>query len=144
MEEVDSYKAQRSIVVFSRDSTMITNTEAKTEEVLDIPPINSYGGQKVQGYLDDSEHSEWVRHHMEEFSKQIEVSMEGFESVVMNLFVEIEKRWRQTGGGVSLGSIPIHNPRKGVRELKNLSTSINYETPRKSGRGRRGQGADCF
>ena len=81
---------------------------------------------------------------MEEFSKQMGVSIEGFENVAMNLFVEIEKRWRQKGDGVSVGNIPKQNVRKGVRELKNLATSINYETPRKSGRGRRGRGANCF
>ena len=61
VEGADGSKDQGSLVVYSRESAMVTDTEAETEEVLDIPPINSYGGQTVQGYIDDSEHSEWVR-----------------------------------------------------------------------------------
>jgi hypothetical protein len=92
VEGAEWSKDQGSLVVYSRESAMVIDTEAETEEILDIPPINSYGGQKVQGYLDDSEHSEWVTQHMEEFSKQMGVSIEGFESVAMNLFVDGEKR----------------------------------------------------
>ncbi len=131
MDERNSQKAQISIVLFSGDSTTreITDTEGETDMVLDIPPINSYGGgQNTQGLI--CEHSEWVRNHMEELSKQMGVFIEGFESVAMNLFVEIEKRWRQLGGGGSVGSTYKPKTKKGVRELKNLSTSINYETPK--------------
>ncbi len=79
---------------------------------------------------------------MEEFSKQMGVFIEGFEIVVMNLFVKIEKRWRQPGGGGSVSSTCKPKTKKGVRELKNLATSINYETPKKQGRGRKGRGSD--
>ena len=46
MDERNSQKAQISIVLFSGDSTTreITNTEGEIDMVLDIPPINSYGG----------------------------------------------------------------------------------------------------
>jgi hypothetical protein len=151
MDEGDLLKAQRSIVLYSGDSMMreITDTEAETDTVLDIPPLNSYGVQNTQGLI--CEHSEWVsvrtttvRNHMEEFSKQMGVSIEGFESVVMNLFVEIKKRCRQPRGGGSVDSTYKPKTKKGVIELKNLSTSINYETPKKQGRSRRCRGFDCF
>ena len=47
VEGAEWSKDQGSLVVYSRESAMVTDTEAETEEIIDIPPINSYGGQKV-------------------------------------------------------------------------------------------------
>ena len=141
-EEEASPKSQ--IVPYSVGATMseIVDTEAETDTVLDILPLNSYGGQNMQGLICDQ--SDWVRNHMEEFSTQMGVSITGCESLAMNLFVEIEKRWRQPGGGGSGSNTGKPKTRKGVRELKNLATSINYETPKKQGRGRKGRGSDGY
>jgi hypothetical protein len=72
---------------------------------------------------------------MEEFSKLMGVSIEGFKTKAMILFEEIENRWRQLGG-----IEPHQKPRKGLRELHNLSSTVNYDSASKKGEGRRSQG----
>ena len=61
------------------------------------------------------------------------VSIIGHEEEAMRLFVSIESRWKATGNiGVSASS-PKRKPgsvRKGVRELRNLVSSINYDARR--------------
>lgn len=122
----------------------ITAMESSAGTILDIPPLRSYGGNRIQGFLIDSEHFKWVRQQMEDFSKQLGVSIYGCEHEAMNLFMAIEKRWRQTGGVGSIDSATKHKPKNGVKELTNLLTSVNYETPSRQGRGHRSQGSELF
>ena len=56
------------------------------------------------------EHSEWVQQHLVEFSKLTGVSIEGFEVEAMNLFVAIEKRWRNIGGADTISKDPHKKP----------------------------------
>jgi hypothetical protein len=110
--------------------------EGSTEEMsLDISPLNSYRGEYIQG-----DQSEWVRQNMEAFSKQMGVSIEGCELEAMALFIAIEQRWRQPGVSRPQKCTNQSKARKGVRELRNLSTSVNYGASLTQGSGRRSCG----
>jgi hypothetical protein len=110
--------------------------EVSTEEVLlDISPLNSYRGEYIQG-----DQSEWVRQNMEAFSKQMGVSIEGCELEAMTLFTAIERRWRQPGISRARKCTNQTKARKGVRELRNLSTTVNYGASLTQGSGRRSRG----
>jgi hypothetical protein len=77
---------------------------------------------------------------MEVFSKQMGVSIEGCEVEAMALFTAIEQRWRQTGVTQTIVCMTQQRARRGVRELRNLSSSVNYGTPLTGG-GRRSRGS---
>lgn len=65
--------------------------------------------------------SNWVIQKMQEFSKLVGVSCDGYESKLIQLFEELEASRGQgmcTSGGKAR--------RKGVRELKRLECSVNY------------------
>ena len=114
-----------------------TFREDSIEEIsLDISPLNSNRGESVQ-----SDQSEWVRQNMEVFSKQMGVSIEGCESEAMALFTAIERRWRQPGISRTMASTNKHKARKGIRELRNLTSSINYGVSLNQGSGRRFRGS---
>lgn len=78
---------------------------------------------------------------MTAFSKLMGVAIEGFESEAMRLFDMIEKRWRQNGGTRADGQETTQKSRKGLRELRNLASSVNYESSHKLGGGLRLWGA---
>ncbi len=63
VENEELYMVQRSLMVVQADHTTseITAMESSAGTVLDIPPLRSYGGNRIQGFLIDSEHFEWVR-----------------------------------------------------------------------------------
>ena len=111
--------------------------EDSTEEIsLDISPLNSYRGESFQ-----SDQLEWVRQNMEVFSKQMGVSIEGWESEAMALFTAIERRWRQQGISRTMASTNQHKARKGIRKLRNLTSSINYGVSLNQGSDRRSRGS---
>ncbi|GMY09482.1 hypothetical protein FCV25MIE_04721 [Fagus crenata] len=72
---------------------------------------------------------------MTAFSKLMVVAIEGFESEAMQLFEAIERRWRQNGGTGADGQESTQKSRKGLRELCNLASSVNYEPSHKLGGG---------
>ena len=111
-------------------------------EVLDISPLRTCYGEITQGEHVVQEQSEWVQQHMTEFSKLMGVAIEGFESEALRLFEAIERRWRQNGGTGDVGQETTQKTRKGLRELRNLACSINYESSLKLGGGRRLRGAN--
>ncbi len=78
---------------------------------------------------------------MEVFSKQMGVSIEGCEIEAMALFTVIEQRWRQTEVSRTIVCTNQHKARKGARELRNLSTSVNYGPSLTPGGGRRSRGS---
>ncbi len=111
--------------------------EGSAEEIVfDITPLNSYLGESFQG-----DQSEWVRQNMEVFSKQMGVSIEGCELEAMALFMAIERWWRQPGDSRTRASTNQPKARKGVRELRNLSMSVNYGASLTQGSGRRSRGS---
>ena len=118
--------------------SMILASSMDDNEVLDVSPLRTYYGEITQG---EQEQSEWVQQHMTEFSKLMGVAIEGFESEAMRLFVAIERRWRQNGGTGVAEKEPTQKSRKGLRELRNLECSVNYESSQKMGGGRRLRGA---
>jgi hypothetical protein len=69
------------------------------------------------------------------------VSIQGCEIEAMALFTAIEQRWRQTGVSRTIVCANQHKARKGVRELRNLSTSVNYRTSLSQGGGRKSRGS---
>ena len=111
-------------------------------DVLDISPIRTCYSEITQGERLVQEQSEWVQQHMTEFSKLMGVAIEGFESEAMRLFVAIERRWRQNGGTGAGGQEATQKSRKGLRELRNLASSVNYESSHKLGGGRRIRGSN--
>ena len=114
-----------------------TLREDSTEEIsLDISPLNSYRGESFQ-----SDQSEWVRQNMEVFSKGMGVSIEGCESEAMALFTAIERRWRQSGISRTMASTNQHKAHKGIRKLRNLTSSINYGVSLNQGSDRRSRGS---
>jgi hypothetical protein len=78
--------------------------------------------------------SEWVMERMKKFSKFMRVDITGHEEEAMCLFMAIEARWRAKGGPSEVPKKTAGSVKKGMRELKNLATSINYDS-RKSGDG---------
>ncbi len=120
-------------MVSSNMSVIVAQASLEDMEILDVTPIRSYNGAFTQGNLLGEEHSEWVQQHMVEFSKLTGVSIEGFEVEAMNLFVAIEKRWRNIGGADTISKDPHKKPRKGLRELRKLSATINYDSSVKQG-----------
>jgi hypothetical protein len=73
----------------------------------------------------------------EKFSKFMRVDITNHEEEAMCLFMAIEARWRVKGGPFEVPKKPARSVKKGLRELKNLATSVNYDS-RKSGEGRSG------
>ena len=118
--------------------SMILASSMDDNEVLDVSPLRTYYGEITRG---EQEQSKWVQQHMTEFSKLMGVAIKGFESEAMRLFVAIERRWRQNGGTGAAEKEPTQKSRKGLRELRNLECSVNYESSQKMGGGRRLRGA---
>jgi hypothetical protein len=118
-------------VIFSRKAR-----QRRVRLIYHISPLNSYRGESIQ-----SDQSEWVRQNMEVFSKQIGVSIEGCETKAMALFMAIERRWRQPGSSRTIVCTNQPKACKGVRELRNLSSSVNYRASRTQGSGRRSRGS---
>ena len=110
-------------------------------DVLDISPIRTCFGEITQGERVAQEQSEWVQQHMTAFSKLMGLAIEGFEDEAMRLFKAIERRWRQNGGTGVAEKEPTQKSRKGLRELRNLECSVNYESSQKMRGGRRLRGA---
>ena len=84
---------------------------------------------------------------MEVFSKQKGVSIEGCEIEAMALFTAIERWWRQPGVSRTMASTNQNKAHKGVRELRNLTSSINYGASLTQGSGHRSRGSvysQCF
>ena len=59
----------------------------------------------------------------------------------MALFTAIERRWRQQGISRTMASTNQHKAHKGIRELRNLTSSINYGVSLNQGSGRRFRGS---
>ena len=68
------------------------------------------------------------------------VSIEGCEVEAMALSSAIEQRWRQTRSQ-TIVCMSQQRARRGARELRNLSSSVNYGTSRTQGGGRRSRGS---
>uniref|UniRef100_A0A2N9HB65 Reverse transcriptase domain-containing protein n=1 Tax=Fagus sylvatica TaxID=28930 RepID=A0A2N9HB65_FAGSY len=66
---------------------------------------------------------------------------EGCEIEAMALFTVIEQRWRQTEVSRTIVCTNQHRARKGARELRSLSTSVNYGPSLTPGGGRRSRGS---
>ena len=126
--EGETHKESHCLAVVPRD---ISPEDLPEENLLDITPLNSYRSESIP-----SDQSEWVRQNMEVFSKKMGVSIEGYEVEAMALFTAIEQRWRQTGVTQTIVCMTQQRARRGVRELRNLSSSVNYGTPLTGG-GRR-------
>ncbi len=112
--------------IFEQTELAIVPTEV--EEVLEVQPLSV-----VTGPEKFEEPSEWVLERMEEFSTRMGVSIIGHEEEAMRLFMSIESRWKASGNiGVSLSSPKrkVGSVRKGVRELRNLASLINYDARR--------------
>ena len=67
----------------------------------------------------------------------MKVDITDHEEEEMHLFMTIEARWRAKGGPSEAPKKTAGSVKKGMRELKNLATSINYDS-RKGGEGRSG------
>ena len=71
----------------------------------------------------------------EKFSKFMRVDITDHEEEAMHLFMAIEVRWRAKGGPSTVPKKTAESVKKGMHELKNLATSVNYDS-RKGGEGR--------
>ena len=71
----------------------------------------------------------------EKFSKFMRVDITDHEEEAMHLFMAIEVRWRAKGGLSEVPKIQAGSVKKGLRELKNLAFTVNYDS-RKGGEGR--------
>jgi hypothetical protein len=65
---------------------------------------------------------------IKKFSKFMRVDITNHEEEAMCLFMEIEARWRAKGGPSEVPKKTAGSVKKGMRELKNLTTSINYDS----------------
>jgi hypothetical protein len=107
------------------------------EEILEVTPLRMVSGLLEEGKNKAVDPSEWVMDRMKKFSKFMRVDITDHEEEAMCLFMEIEARWRAKGGPSAASKKPTGSVKKGMRELKNLATSVNYDS-RKSGDGRSG------
>jgi hypothetical protein len=105
------------------------------EEILEVTPLCMVSGLLEEGKTKAVDPSEWVMDRMKKFSKFMRVDITDHEEEAMCLFMAIEARWRAKGGPSEVSKKTTGSVKKGMRELKNLATSINYDS-RKSGEGR--------
>lgn len=82
-------------------------------------------GEKLVSGMSQVEVSKWVLKRISGFSKFLGVSYDGFEERTMQLFLDIEEKWRK--GAMSDSKKSGRKNRKGVRELKRLHCSANYD-----------------
>jgi hypothetical protein len=88
------------------------------------PPVDSQGTEiVVEGIGALSQPSSWVAWHMNMFRKQIGVSIQGHEAECLALLRKIEedRKPRMNNKRVK------RTTRKGCRELRSLSSSVNYD-----------------
>ena len=105
------------------------------EEILEVTPLCMVSGLLDEGKNKAVDSFEWVMDRMKKFSKFMRVDINDHEEEAMCLFMAIEARWRANGGPSEVPKKPAGSLKKGLRELKNLATSINYDS-HKSGEGR--------
>lgn len=95
-------------------------------------PVGSWNdGEKITYGMSQAEVSKWVLKRINGFSKFLGVSYDGFEDRTMQLFTEIEEKWRK--GAESEEKKSRNKSNRGVRELKSLKCSVNYEGRKKVG-----------
>lgn len=87
-------------------------------------------GEKLVSGMSQVEVSKWVLKRINGFSKFLGVSFDGFEDQAMHLFSEIEEKWRKGVGTEAKKS--GNKSSRGVRELKRLQCSVNYEGRKKA------------
>ena len=107
------------------------------DEILEVSPLCMVSGLLEEGKNTTVDPSEWVMDWMKKFSKFMKVDITDHEEEAMCLFMAIEARWRAKGGPSEVSKKPVGSVKKGMRELKNLASSVNYDL-RKSGEGRSG------
>ena len=74
-----------------------------------------------------NEPSDWVQEKYQEFGDYLGASYEGYESEVMGLLHAIEQSGLKKRAGTLVTPKGTSKQSRGVRELKNLASSINYE-----------------
>ena len=83
----------------------------------------------------DLEPSVWVRRMIKSFDKFVGFSIDPSERQCISFFKQLEKVWeRQAAAGSLCRTFSL--PKKGIRELRNLVSTINYDE--QSGRRTRG------
>lgn len=95
-------------------------------------PLNAREPERIWGEEDllvngmsQADVSKWVLKRINGFSKFLGVSFDGFEDKTMQLFTEIEEKWKNGASEeVKKGGTKVS---KGVRELRRLQCSVNYE-----------------
>ena len=107
------------------------------DEILEVTPLRMVSGLIEEGKNQTLDPSEWVMDRMKKFSKFMKLDITDHEEEAMCLFMAIEARWRAKGGPSEVSKKPAGSVKKGMRELKNLASSVNYDS-RKSGDGRSG------
>ncbi len=107
------------------------------EEILEVSPLCMVSGLLEVGKNTTMDPSEWVMDRIKKFTKFMKVDITDHEEEAMCLFMKIEARWRAKGGPSEVSKKPTRSVKKGMRELKNLASSVNYDS-RKSGEGRSG------
>ncbi len=107
------------------------------DEILEVSPLCMVSRLLEESKNKTVDPSEWVMDRMKKFSKFMKVDITDHEEEAMCLFMGIEARWRAKGGPSEVSKKPAGSVKKGMRELKNLASSVNYDS-RKSGEGRSG------
>lgn len=91
---------------------------------------------KLVSGMSQEDVSKWVLKRISGFSKFLGVSFDGFEDRTMQLFSDIEKKWRT--GAVKETKKGGSKTSTGSRELKRLQCSINYDGRKEAGKGNGG------
>ena len=134
----ERHKDTVSLISKVLEQTELAITLTELEEVLEVQPLSVVTRPECCKTV---EPSEWVLERMEEFSTHMRVSIIGHEEEAMRLFMSIESQWKASvsiGVSVSPPKKKSGSVRKGVRELRNLASSINYEARRRGDRNKVG------
>uniref|UniRef100_A0A2N9EXD0 Reverse transcriptase domain-containing protein n=1 Tax=Fagus sylvatica TaxID=28930 RepID=A0A2N9EXD0_FAGSY len=98
------------------------------EEILEVSPLCMVSGLLEVGKNTTMDPSEWVMDRIKKFTKFMKVDITDHEEEAMCLFMKIEARWRAKGGPSEVSKKPTGSVKKGMRELKNLASSVNYDS----------------
>ena len=107
------------------------------DEILEVTPLRMVSGLIEEGKNQTLDPSEWVMDRMKKFSKFMRVDIADHEEEAMCLFMAIEARCGAKGGPSEVPKKTAGSVKKGMRELKNLTISINYDSC-KGGEGKSG------
>lgn len=115
---------------------MVVEEETKTGLTTRDPESEGQTARRVEDEEEKSDgedtNSLWVLQNIQRINKIVEVTFEGLNDRMMEIFVEIEKRRKEKKGGTLMAKGRRRQGDGRPRKLKRLQLSINYDCRKKS------------